>query len=337
MKTDNNLKFSVVVPIYNVEKYLEKSIDCLISGSFKNLEILLVNDGSTDSSGEICDRYAKKDSRIKVFHQQNQGPSGARNTAIENATGDYLVFLDSDDNFVEDCLVEISNILIKHPVEVVVNYVKAIFYDTGKVFYHRDSNLNKNEINGKTGDSVVTEFRKNNVSPCVYRYVVKRDFIIENNIMFAPGLLNEDPLWTATMLCYANSFYLNEKDYYIYNLRENSITTNPRNYKRYDDLLTICEKLYQLSNGKSEAKKLYIYNLTVMLLNDLLQHREYFPKEQAKQTEFWFDRNKELLKAVVVAQPIIAIVAKIIGAKNSMTFFADVVKYKNKLKKALSR
>ncbi len=337
MSNKRDYKFSVVVPIYNVERYLEKSIDCLISGSFNNLEILLVNDGSTDRSGEICDRYAKQDSRIKVFHQQNQGPSGARNTAIKNATGDYLVFLDSDDNFAGDCLVEISNILVEHPVEVVVNYVKAIFYDTGKVFYHRDSNLDKNEINGKTGDSVVAEFRKKNVSPCVYRYVVKRDLIVENDIMFAPGLLNEDPLWTATMLCHANSFYLNENDYYVYNLRDNSITTNPRNYKRYQDLLTICERLFELSNGKSDSKKLYIYNLTVMLLNDLLQHRGYFPKEQAKQTEIWFDDNKEFLSTVVVAQPIINIVSKIIGAKNSMTFFADVIKYKNKLKKAFSR
>ncbi len=337
MSKTENLKFSVVVPVYNVEKYLSNSINCLLSGSYKNLEILLVNDGSLDNSGKICDEFALKDSRIKVFHQQNQGPSGARNTGLLNATGDYIVFFDSDDSFADDCLKDIAKILIENPVDVVVNYVKAVFYDTGKVFYHRDSNFDKTKINGKDSDSVVAELKRNNASPCVYRYVVRRQLIIDNDLFFIPGHLNEDALWTPTMLCCANSFYLNEKDYYVYNLRSLSIMTDPKNYKRYYDLLTICEKLFELSIDKSMPKKLYIYNLICILLNDLLQQRVYFLDDQKASINNWFNQNNDLLKEVSTAQPLINGFAKVVGAKNSMIFFADAVKYKNRFKKMFSR
>ena len=104
---------SIVVPIYNVEKYLNRCIENLINQTYRNVEIVLVNDGSTDSCPQICDEYAKKDSRIKVIHKENQGPGVARNTGIENATGDYICFFDSDDyiesDTIEKCVLEITS------------------------------------------------------------------------------------------------------------------------------------------------------------------------------------------------------------------------------------
>ena len=88
---------SVIVPIYKVEKYLNKCVDSIINQSYKNLEIILVDDGSPDKCGEICDKYAEKDSRVKVIHKENGGLSDARNAGIDIAKGDYLLFVDSDD------------------------------------------------------------------------------------------------------------------------------------------------------------------------------------------------------------------------------------------------
>ena len=93
----NNPLITVIVPVYNVEKYLTRCVDSIINQTYKNLEIILVDDGSTDSSPAICDNYAKKDSRINVIHKQNNGASSARNAALDIASGDYIGFVDSDD------------------------------------------------------------------------------------------------------------------------------------------------------------------------------------------------------------------------------------------------
>ncbi|MBQ3474267.1 glycosyltransferase family 2 protein [Candidatus Saccharibacteria bacterium] len=103
-----NPKISVIVPIYNTEKYLSNCLDSILNQTYKNLEIILIDDGSTDNSGKIADNYAKKDQRIKVIHQKNAGQSSARNSGIKKATGEYLSFIDSDDeikpNFMEKLL-----------------------------------------------------------------------------------------------------------------------------------------------------------------------------------------------------------------------------------------
>lgn len=90
-------KISVIVPVYNVEKYLSRCIDSIISQTFSDFELILVDDGSTDSSGKICDEYGKKDGRVKVIHKRNGGLSSARNCGLENAKGNYICFVDSDD------------------------------------------------------------------------------------------------------------------------------------------------------------------------------------------------------------------------------------------------
>lgn len=93
----NNPKISVIVPIYNAEKYLHRCIDSILNQTFTDFEVLLINDGSTDSSGSICDEYAKKDSRVRVFHKENGGVSLARNIGIDKALGLWTLFVDSDD------------------------------------------------------------------------------------------------------------------------------------------------------------------------------------------------------------------------------------------------
>ena len=95
--TNNNPLISIIIPVYNVEAYLQKCLDSVISQIYRNIEIILVDDGSTDNSGKICDEYAEKDERINVYHQQNGGVSRARNVGLEVAKGQYISFVDSDD------------------------------------------------------------------------------------------------------------------------------------------------------------------------------------------------------------------------------------------------
>lgn len=139
---------SVIVPVYNVEKYLPRCLDSLVNQTYEKLEILLVDDGSTDSSGEICDAYAAKDNRIRVFHIHNGGVSNARNLALDNMTGDYVTFVDSDDwlevNWVENALCELkkADVLL-----YIGGYVKSYSNSEDKIIhkYLPRSILTRNE------------------------------------------------------------------------------------------------------------------------------------------------------------------------------------------------
>ena len=113
---------SIVIPVYNVEKYLEQCLDSVLMQNVDNIEVVCVNDGSTDSSGEILERYKKIDSRIKVINQKNEGMSGARNTGINHASYEYILFLDSDDMLCENALINVTESLSKTKVDV-------LFYD----------------------------------------------------------------------------------------------------------------------------------------------------------------------------------------------------------------
>ena len=109
---------SVIVPIYNVEKYLSKCIDSIISQTYENIEILLIDDGSTDSCPEICDSYAKKDPRVKPYHKQNEGLSKTRNFAISVMTGDYYCFVDGDDSVHSDYIMTMYNTMIENQADL---------------------------------------------------------------------------------------------------------------------------------------------------------------------------------------------------------------------------
>lgn len=110
---------SVIIPVYNVEKYLRRCLDSVVRQTYADLEIILINDGSEDGSGLICDEYAKKDARIKVLHKQNAGVSAARNDGLDMATGEYVMFIDSDDYVLANCIETLASVAIKNNAEVV--------------------------------------------------------------------------------------------------------------------------------------------------------------------------------------------------------------------------
>ena len=120
MEMEKQPLISVIVPVYNVENYLPRCLDSIINQTYTNLEILLVDDGATDNSGKLCDEYAQKDNRIRVFHKENGGVSSARNMGLDNATGEYIAFVDSDD-YIDKCMYEIMlNSSVQNNADIVV-------------------------------------------------------------------------------------------------------------------------------------------------------------------------------------------------------------------------
>lgn len=128
-------KISVIVPIYNVEKYLNKCIDSIVNQTYKNLEIILIDDGSTDGSGDICDEYAGRDMRIKVFHQENKGVVAARKVGIKNATGEYIGFVDGDDYIDSNMFAELYHLINKKEADIVSSGWKREYRGSEAVLY----------------------------------------------------------------------------------------------------------------------------------------------------------------------------------------------------------
>ncbi len=211
-------KISVIVPVYNVEEYLEQCLESIIGQTYKNIEIICVNDGSTDKSSLILNKFACKDNRIKIINQPNQGLSAARNTGIKHATGEYISFIDSDD-FVSTTLYETLAEYL--PAEIICFNAEA-FGDI-QIPQTIQNNLKchfkgENEITDKI-------ILKTNVY--AWNKLYKTEIIKKYNIEFPYGLYFEDFvfLWDY-MLKIKKAYYLNTGNYYFYRQRQNSIMNN---------------------------------------------------------------------------------------------------------------
>ena len=200
MKKYNNTYLSIIVPVYNAERYLCQCLDSILNQSFKDFELLLIDDGSTDKSGAICDEYARKEERVRVFHQQNQGVSVARNVGLKNAQGEWIYFPDSDDIIVENAF----EIMIKKIAED-IDYVICgyeVYDEDGSCTYsipeRKESVITKDEALMEMFDS--TDYRYNGY---LWNKLFKASIIKENNLSFVRGIkFNEDRLFNVSYLCH---------------------------------------------------------------------------------------------------------------------------------------
>jgi len=174
------IKISIIVPVYNVDNYLKNCLDSLINQTYTNIEIILVNDGSTDNSPNICDMYAEFDERVQVIHKHNEGVSVARNTGLLQATGDYIQFVDSDDILNENsCDLYINIISEFSSLDIVHGGFQKIFEDKCTNIYP----LNHHKpIYGQ--DYIKEYFLSYKTELAVYSCIFNRNFLIDNNILF---------------------------------------------------------------------------------------------------------------------------------------------------------
>ena len=212
------VKVSIIVPVYNVEKYLSKCLESLINQTLKDIEIVCVNDGSTDNSLSILKEYANKDSRIKIIDKQNEGVSVARNTGINAATGKYLMFADSDDYLVENACEKALN-TIEHNNSDICIFGHYDLVD-GKLV---KSSVNKDIIKAqKQNNQTYTDFSIN-----IWDKIYNREFLIRNSINFIPNLkTSEDVIFN--FICQFNNpnVSYSTEPLYVYRLtRENSATS----------------------------------------------------------------------------------------------------------------
>lgn len=246
----NNLKISIIVPIYNVEEYLERCIVSIINQTYKNLEIILVDDGSPDNSAIICENYAKKDERIIVVHKKNGGLSAARNSGLKISTGDYVLFVDSDD-FIEldSCEKLIHD--ITDDIDIVVGVCKEI--RSSDIFFQKHSNLVNGQVY-KSKDYVLLSIEKNEWYAPAWLNLYKRKFLVDNNLYYRDGYYFEDlEMLPRLFLSNPTIKYINYP-FYNYIIRENSIMTSGFTPEKIEMILNIYSDWYKYFNTLNDEE-----------------------------------------------------------------------------------
>lgn len=184
---------SVIIPVYNVEKYLEECIDSVINQTYKNIEVILVDDGSTDSSGDICDEYVKKDSRITVIHKENEGTAVARNLGMENASGEWFYFPDSDDYLELNMLSELVCTALKKQADIVFFDARSFTDDGTDV---RQSYMAKNDYPDSNGKEMFACLQDNGDFHCpLWSMFYRGDFLRRSGIKMVPNIIYEDSVF----------------------------------------------------------------------------------------------------------------------------------------------
>jgi glycosyltransferase involved in cell wall biosynthesis len=212
---------SVIVPVYNVSKYLRQCVDSIINQSYKNLEIVLVDDGSTDSSGDLCDEYAKVDSRVKVIHKENGGLSDARNAGLDIATGEYVGFADSDDFIHCDMYRILAMNLEMENADMAIGNWKE-FHDGDEETLTDSRSGNTQVFLGiETLEFLIYGKDGYRISFSVWDRLYKRELI--NEFRFPKGKCYEDVVWSAKVFYKAKKSVYVDRDLYYYRRRDDSI------------------------------------------------------------------------------------------------------------------
>ena len=275
--------FSIIIPVYNVKRYIHQCIDSVINQDYKNLEIILVNDGSTDGSGLICNEYANLDSRIKVIHQENGGLSVARNTGLANTNGEYVWFIDSDDWIVENAILTLINQIRNDNADIISFYAERFYQEQNKI----ERPINLKDIPATSLLNYINKYKEFDSSSCFQIFRVP--FLKTKNILFLEKMIHEDNFFNLTCLSQVNQIKKIPFILYSYRKREDSITTSIISYDRLNSIIKLLAFSFEKSNNKipmvliSKINYTYVSSFFELIINydnslSNLDVKNYFDK-----------------------------------------------------------
>lgn len=262
---------SVVVPIYKVEEYIEECITSILNQTYKNIEVILVNDGSPDKCGEICENFKQNDDRITVIHQSNRGLSNARNTGLKRAKGKYICFIDSDDYIENDFLEVLYNEAENNNLDITCGSYTKLYSDKKMEKNNRNINLyTEKAIEGK--EFLRNQFIFNDYRMEVWTNLYNKNFLLENKIEFYDGILHEDEEFTPKVFLKANRVKLVYTNGYIYRQREESIMNKTSTIRNVDSIKLIINELSKIFYNEKidDISKDVISMIIVHLFNSLI-------------------------------------------------------------------
>lgn len=262
---------SIIIPIYNVEMYLEKCIDSVLKQTYKNIEIILVNDGSTDNCKKMCDDFSKLDSRIKVFHKENGGLSDARNYGINNATGDYITFIDSDDYVKKDFIEKLYNAITTNKCDIAICGHEDLYPDRIKRYAFSEKYVNE-KVMGKE-ETLKHMLYKDGYDVSAWAKLYKRSLFDE--VLFPKGRLFEDAATTYKLIILSEKIVYINYIGYEYVIRKNSISNENFNERKLDLILStneMCDEIENLFPNLKDAsirRRVYANFSTLRFMNNV--------------------------------------------------------------------
>lgn len=283
---------SIIVPIYNVEKYLNKCVDSIINQTYKNIEIILIDDGSPDNCGKICDEYAKKDSRIQVIHKENGGLSDARNAGLNIASGEYIGFIDSDDYIAPNMYEKLHNKIVSDKSDMAVCALSHTDENGNPVRKTLNKNYYVNQL--YNAEQFITQLRH-----CVTAVNKLYKSALWDNIRFPIGKIHEDEFvfHKITEKCSYISYIMDELYFYIQH--DNSITTKPFNIKRLDAVEAYMDRVdCTLRNGWLKAAELAMIDAISLFFIARKKLDLTFPENRKKMSEFKRALNEAYAKLI---------------------------------------
>jgi glycosyltransferase involved in cell wall biosynthesis len=245
--------FSIIIPVYNVENYIRYCVDSVLSQTFTNYECILVDDGSTDNSPIICDVYAAKHLHIKAIHGKNRGLSSARNVGIKESTGEYIVFLDSDDLFA-------ANDALKNLYARTEGLKNEVIYNSNINLFDEKGSLYCDYINKKVLKCDPKKFyreaeKDSRTLGAAVLFILKKNFLYEHDLFFREGILLEDMHWSPRVIAFADTITVNHSSFYAYRQgREGSITTVKSPKLIYDGILILYDMIDWITNKYKNEK-----------------------------------------------------------------------------------
>jgi glycosyltransferase involved in cell wall biosynthesis len=215
-----NPQLSIIIPVYNVEQYINQCIESILAQKYQDYEIILIDDGSTDCSGEICDNYAQKDDRIKTIHKPNGGVSSARNIGLQMSKGKYLTFIDPDDFIDLDTYCENMDIVTNNNEIDILQYPFCKYYNSK----HLENIVTHNQYIIGSEDIFSNWWSGSPIHYSIWNKIFKKE--IFNDIMFLEGHVSEDTRLVVDLYKRATTIYISDKGLYYYRIREFSLTFN---------------------------------------------------------------------------------------------------------------
>lgn len=272
-QTQEMSRVSIIMPVYNSEKYIKNAVLSVLNQTYKNLELIAVDDGSTDNSLEILNNIKKEDSRLKVYTKENGGISSARNYGIDRATGEYIGFIDNDDEYVPELIADNIKLIVKYNAEIIkFNKIKRIV--------EKESNNHTVKIDFPVtyleNTQIIAQFDKINLfGGTIWNALYKKDFLNDNNIRFDESDRNVIEDHRFNLDCYKklNSIVLNSKTYYIWNMRIGHSTSGRFIEERFEQMKIEANNLYLFLEEKNIDKYLpnyWSYIKTSYLINIIL-------------------------------------------------------------------
>lgn len=259
---DKEILLSVIIPVYDVEKYIRECLDSIVNQTYKNLQIILVDDGSTDSSGKICDEYAKKDSRITVVHQENQGAGAAKNTGLDLIKGEYFSIIDSDDYIDLSMYEKMVSLMNQYDSDI----AQCLFIQNYKnkkiksgIFLTDKSPLKL------SSDKYMKKYLSDWKFAVFWNKLFKSSLL--GNIRFPVGRKIDDEFFTYKLVCNAKSVISTTDAFYYYRMRKSSVMNdNAKDRLIYDRIDCFVERYEYVSSRFPKLKKAYYDKLSDSLL-----------------------------------------------------------------------